>query len=183
MGLKLEIMSFCLCMLLMMNSVSFASSNSMLMDDRPPLFYDVGNRFTDCTFNEEGISLQLIIGVNVFDEDGIDTVIGSYKEESATIWSNITLTYDYSFNNGREHYTGNGPTFNLTPTSRYMVWNAVFYANDTLGNWNKSSQGNYIYNMFGPQTTSIPPTVAIIGTVISLTLVIIVIAIRRKKGT
>ena len=183
MGAKLDVMFFCLCAILAMSLTSSNASAIMLLDDVFPAFRDVGNHFADALYSPENISMQLVITVQVFDEDGVAAVIGSYKEDSAFAWNNLTLEHWYTTSDGWDHYIGYGPTFNLTVNNPTRVWNVKFHANDTAGNWNVSNQANYSYNML-PQASSPIPIFAVVGGVIivaELTIIFALIVWKRPR--
>jgi hypothetical protein len=74
----------------------------------------------------------------VRDPDGIDTVIGSYKNRSESIWKNVTMEVYGDIGNNTFLYSAKPLNFTLDNEHRLEVWYVKYYANDTLGNWNVS---------------------------------------------
>ncbi len=115
----------------------------------------------------------------VRDEDGFDTVIGSYKKDNDTIWTNVTMSFSAELREQRYRYSARPLNFTLDADNRIMVWDVVYYASDTLGNWNKSAQGSISYCFF-PADDNSTPIIAVIG--VAIVFIVVVIVIIRKRG-
>lgn len=88
----------------------------------------------------EPVNLTLRLVVGVTDQDGVDSVIGSYKNISQTTWTNVTLHEDSSYS---EPYVYSANVNYTSPAGRFLyIWQYFFYASDGLGNWNKSEMRN-----------------------------------------
>ena len=129
------------------------------------------------------VEITLGLSVVVRDEDGIDTVIGSYEKDNDTIWTNTTMSVSAELTEQRYSYSARPLNFTLDADNRLMVWDLVYYASDTLGNWNKSAQGSISYCFFTADDDSIllafgsafVPVVAIVG------IIVVVIVVIRKR--
>ena len=145
----------------------------------PPQFDEVGHRFCDSVPSSVPLEFTLDLSVVVRDEDGIDTVIGSYKKDNDTIWTNTTMSFYAELVEQRYLYSARPLNFTLDADNRLMLWDVVYYASDTLGNWNKSEQGSISYwfltadEAFSPIT--IAQGVAIVG------IIVVVIVVIRKR--
>ncbi len=154
----------------------------------PPQFDEVGHMFADLIPSSVPVELTLRLSVVVRDEDGIDTVIGSYKQDNDTIWTNITMSVYAELSEQRYLYSARPLNFTLDADNRHMVWDVVYYASDTLGNWNKSEQGSISYCFFPAQDDS-TPIIVVIGVAIVCMIVcivvvsiVVVIVVIRKWG-
>ena len=154
---------------------SFIQSNG----STPPQFYEVGERFADLLPSSVPVEMSLSLSVVVRDEDGIDTVIGSYKKDNDTIWTNTTMSFYAELTEQRYLYSARPLNFTLDADNRLMVWDVVYYASDTLGNWNKSAQGSISYCFFTADETSTPITV-MTGVAIVCILVMVIVVIRKR---
>ena len=121
------------------------------------------------------VEITLGLSVVVRDEDGIDTVIGSYEKDNDTIWTNTTMSVSAELTEQRYSYSARPLNFTLDADNRLMVWDLVYYASDTLGNWNKSAQGSVSYCFFPADEASTPIAVVIGVAIVSLIVVIVVI--------
>jgi len=140
----------------------------------PPQFYEVGERFADLLPSSVPVEITLHLSVVVRDEDGIDTVIGSYKKDNDTIWTNTTMSFYAELTEQRYLYSARPLNFTLDADNRIMVWDVVYYASDTLGNWNKSAQGLLSYCFF-PADEASTPIAVVIGVAIVCVIVVIVV--------
>jgi len=77
----------------------------------------------------------------------------------------------------RYSYSARPLNFTLDADNRLMVWDLVYYASDTLGNWNKSAQGSVSYCFFPADEASTPIAVVIGVAIVSLIVVIVVIGV------
>ncbi|MBS3795875.1 MAG: hypothetical protein KGY80_13305 [Candidatus Thorarchaeota archaeon] len=145
-AISLSLMTFCLLTVAGVIPMSFSSSIRP-QNAEGPVFYGVGNLYSDTTCLEHPINVTLDLFVDVFDPDGIDAVIGSYRNSSGGQWSNITMTFTSHHEAPlSDFYTADGPNFTLDPEHSLIVWDIKYYANDTLGNWNVSQTVQYWYN-------------------------------------
>jgi hypothetical protein len=149
----------------------------------PPQFDEVGHMFADLIPSSVPVELTLRLSVVVRDEDGIDTVIGSYKKDNDTIWTNITMSFSRELREQRYRYSAEPLNFTLDADNRHMVWDVVYYASDTLGNWNKSVQGALSYCFFPADDDSTPITVVTRVAIVGIIVVIVVIGKQRLKKT
>jgi hypothetical protein len=94
--------------------------------------------FVDLVPGTGSINLTLELAVVVTDTNGIDTVIGSYKNQSESVWKNVTLALNQSYPIP-DYYAGHARYFTLDDEHSGIVWDVKFYANDSLGNWNTSN--------------------------------------------
>jgi len=96
------------------------------------------------------LTLELVVGVE--DPDGVDSVIGSYRNESQPEWTNVTMSEDLT--RGSSGVYSAAVLNYTTPSGSFSIlWQAVFYANDSLGNWNKSVMKNMsLGRQVGPST-------------------------------
>jgi hypothetical protein len=120
----------------------------VLSDSTGPEFLDVGDAFADSIPSADPLNMTLRFSVLVRDPDGIDTVIGSYKNRSESIWKNVTMDIYSDRGNNTYRYFTEPLNFTLDIEHTLAVWDLKFYANDTLGNWNYSELGSTSYNMF-----------------------------------
>jgi len=96
--------------------------------------------FEDLVPNTEPVNLTLRLVVGVTDPDGVDSVIGSYKNSSQTEWTNVTMHEDPRYSQPDVYDADVNYT---TPAGGFLyIWQYLFYANDSLGNWNKSDMRN-----------------------------------------
>lgn len=118
-----------------------------------PVFVDVEGIIVDTTIRTEPTPFVFVLHlwVLVWDPNGIDTALGSYKDNSDSIWTNVTMTYvDTETINDSQYspvyyYQVNATTFSLDPNHSGKVWNVKFYARDTIGIWAVSRTVNYSY--------------------------------------
>jgi hypothetical protein len=148
-----------------------------LSDSTGPEFLDVGNDFADYYPSTEPVNVILRFSVLVRDPDGIDMVIGSYKNRSEPIWKNVTMGIYSDRGNNTYRYFAEPLNFTLDNENRGAEWDLKFYANDTLGNWNVSALGSISYWLvpFGYQPDYSLVIVGAIG------IVIIVVGVVYKK--
>jgi len=118
--------------------------------------------------------------VVVRDEDGIDTVIGSYKKDNDTIWKNTTMSFYAELREQRYLYSARPLNFTLDADNRLMVWDVVYYASDTLGNRNKSAQGSISYCFFPADDDDYAPIISMIG--VAIVYIVVIIVVIRKWG-
>jgi hypothetical protein len=151
-------------------------------DDQGPEFRDIGNSFHDLLPNETNqANVQLRLSVSLRDFDGVDTVIGSFKDINGTVWSNVTLGLYGTQNDNWLYYTGRGENVTLGPEMRLKVWNVKYYANDSLGNWNVSEVGKSSYYLFtNPEPSPIPVFVTM-GALGILGMSILLLIMWRKR--
>jgi hypothetical protein len=97
----------------------------------------------------------LSLQVEVTDPDGVDTVIGSYRLGSETVWHNMTLSYTPTTDHP-DLYSAFVMNYTLGPDHSSVMWYFRFYANDSLGNWSSSgvwfrSAGMEFVDTTGPE--------------------------------
>ena len=93
--------------------------------------------FVDLVPGSEPVTLILELRVEVTDPDGVSVVIGSYKNESSSEWTNVTMLEDLSSGNP-DDYVAEPLNYTMVGTNWLVIWYVIFYANDSLGNWNTS---------------------------------------------
>ena len=93
--------------------------------------------FVDLVPGSEPVTLTLELRVEVTDPDGVSVVIGSYKNESSSEWTNVTMLEDLSPGNP-DDYVAEPLNYTMVGTNWLVIWDVIFYANDSLGNWNTS---------------------------------------------
>lgn len=93
--------------------------------------------FADLVPGSEPVTLTLELRVRVTDPDGVSVVIGSYKNESSSEWTNVTMLEDLSLGNP-DDYVAKPLNYTMVGTNWVVIWDVIFYANDSLGNWNTS---------------------------------------------
>ncbi len=71
------------------------------------------------------VEISLDLSVIVRDEDGFDTVIGSYKKDNDTIWTNVTMSVSAELREQRYSYSARPLDFTLDTDNRLMVWVVV----------------------------------------------------------
>ncbi|MDH4212508.1 MAG: hypothetical protein OEV85_01190 [Candidatus Thorarchaeota archaeon] len=94
--------------------------------------------FADLIPGTEPVNLILELRVGVSDPDGVSKVIGSYKNNSISEWTNVTMSLDDSTSNP-DDYVAWPHNYTMTEPSFVVIWDIKFYANDSLNNWNVSS--------------------------------------------
>ena len=93
--------------------------------------------FVDLIPGSEPVTLTLELRVEVTDPDGVSVVIGSYKNESSSEWTNVTMLEDLS-SGIPDDYVAEPLNYTMVGTNWLVIWDVIFYANDSLGNWNTS---------------------------------------------
>jgi len=94
--------------------------------------------FADLVPGAEPVTLTLELRVGVTDPDGVSTVIGSYKNNSSSTWTNVSMYQDTTTSFPDDYvawplnYTVNEPHF-------VVIWDIEFYANDSLNTWSMSN--------------------------------------------
>ena len=128
------------------------------------------------------VPLEFTLGLSVVvrDEDGIDAVIGSYKKDNDTIWANVTMSFYAELIEQRYLYSAEPLNFTLDADNRVMVWDLLYYASDTLGNWNKSEQGSISYCFFPADDDSTPATVVTGVAIVGVVVVVVIVVIKKR---
>ena len=147
----------------------------------PPQFDEVGKRFADLVPSSIPVEITLHLSVVVRDEDGIDTVIGSYKKDNDTIWTNVTMSFSAELREQRYRYSAEPLNFTLDADNRNIVWDLLYYASDTLGNWNKSEQGSISYCFFTADETYTPATVVTGVAIVGIVVVVVIVVIKKRS--
>ena len=93
--------------------------------------------FVDLVPGSEPVTLTLELRVGVTDPDEVSVVIGSYKNESSSEWTNVTMLEDIS-SGIPDDYVAEPLNYTMVGTNWIVIWDVIFYANDSLGNWNTS---------------------------------------------
>ncbi len=93
--------------------------------------------FVDLVPGSEPVTLILELRVEVTDPDGVSVVIGSYKNESSSEWTNVTMLEDLS-TGIPDDYVAEPLNYTMVGTNWLVIWYVIFHANDSLGNWNTS---------------------------------------------
>jgi len=93
--------------------------------------------FVDLIPGSEPVTLTLELRVEVTDPDEVSVVIGSYKNESSSEWTNVTMLEDLSSGN-QDDYVAEPLNYTMVGTNWLVIWYVIFYANDSVGNWNTS---------------------------------------------
>lgn len=102
------------------------------------------------------VNLSLDLAVRVSDPDGVDTVIGGYKNRSESTWRNVTLHHGPDAY-WPDEYIGHAINFTLDEHG-WVTWDIRFYANDSLGNWNASD-----ITFFSIARSGLPPSTSFIN--------------------
>ena len=139
-----------------------------------PVFMGVMNFYADLVPTSQPVNCTLNTFAFVYDEDGVDTVIASYKNRSTTIWRNATMTWMRHIDEGEEAgfelYSANLTTFTMDRNHSAVIWNIKFFANDTLGNWAESNTVNYSINYLYDWNTYTQYQFPVVETILLLTL-------------
>lgn len=164
------------------NPNNIGTNEFVLSDDQGPEFRNLGNFYADFLGNDTNeVLARLHLIVSVHDADGIDTVIGSYKDINGTTWSNVTLPLTKIYDDGWRSYSGRGENVTLTSEMRLKIWNVKYYANDSLGNWNVTDVQRYSYYLFVWQEPP-PNPLFVIGSVIGIVgICIVTVVVWRKR--
>ena len=119
------------------NSKSTNVERFIISDDSGPIF-DLTRLpdFVDLIPGSEPVIFSLDLRVGVSDPDHVDTVIGSYNNNSDD-WVNISLNYDESTSDP-DDYAAHALNYTIPGGTSHTIWNIRFFANDSLGNWNVS---------------------------------------------
>ena len=76
------------------NTLHLQEKAFLLGDLEGPVFQFEMPEFADLVPGTGAVNLSLNLAVSVSDPDGVDTVIGSYKNRSESTWRNVTLRND-----------------------------------------------------------------------------------------
>lgn len=129
--------------------------------------------FVDLIPGSEPVTLTLELRVEVTDPDGVSVVIGSYKNESSSDWTNVTMLEDLS--GSPDDYVAKPLNYTMVGTNWLVIWDVIFYANDSLGNWNTSDMHKMSVCRQGYSTTPNNPIDITATTVVALAAALIVI--------
>ena len=119
------------------NTIHLQEKAFLPCDLEGPVFQFVMPEFADLIPGTGAVNLSLNLAVRVSDPDGVDTVIGGYKNRSESTWRNVTLHHDPDAY-WPDQYLGHAIDFTLDDEHSAVIWDIRFYANDSLGNWNAS---------------------------------------------
>ncbi len=148
-----------------------------------PAFQFAMPEFADLVPSTGVMNLSLNLAVRVSDPDGVDTVIGGYKNSSESTWRNVTLHHDSD-----AYWLGHATNYTLDEYG-WVIWDIRFYANDSLGNWNASAITFFSVARSGlPANTTVineqdgvdwlRPSLMVMGVVVIM--VISYLAVRRR---
>lgn len=119
------------------NAIHLQEKAFLLCDLEGPAFQFSMPENADLVPSTEVVNLSLNLDVRVSDPDGVDIVIGGYKNRSESAWRNVTLHHDPDAY-WPDVYIGHATNFTLDVHGG-VTWDIRFYANDSLGNWNASN--------------------------------------------
>lgn len=161
----------------------------MPTDAGGPVFVDLGGMFADLLLTgPDEVYCTLEIYVEVWDEVNVDLVIGCFKRDNETQWSNVTMSFlGYSRLDSHLHYFGaNATQFALSLSNRFALWNVRYYAHDSLGLWNVSQTVNYSYCGLPYFTTTTTtdgdsPNLVVPAAVIMIVAIAVLVLIVRRK--
>jgi hypothetical protein len=109
--------------------------------------------FADLVPGTEPVTLALELRVGVTDPDGVSTVIGSYKNDSSSTWTNVSMNRDDSTTNP-DDYVAIPLNYTIVEINFIVVWDIVFYANDSLGQWSTSDLHQISVSRQGSNSTN-----------------------------
>jgi len=139
-----------------------------------PVFSEYGDFYADFV----GSSGSVFLAVTVNDGDGVQTVIGSVSNVSELEWHNVTMSESGSV---RHRYYG-GYNVPLPEDGHTYESHAKYFANDTLGNWNKSNlTRQYLTNMGLWRAPSTMLTVLGILAGTSVVVAVLIVVLRRRN--
>ncbi len=173
------------------NSKSTNVERFIISDDSGPVF-DLTRLpdFVDLIPGSEPVIFSFELRVGVSDPDNVDTVIGSYSNNSEN-WVNITLNYDES-TSYPDDYAAHALNYTILGGYSVTIWNMRFFANDSLGNWNVSQiktvsvARSHFGTGTGTETTPTSGNLAVlplIGVLIMIPIVLAIIwSIKSKRS-
>lgn len=133
-------------------------SPTILSDSSGPVFRGVGNMYADLVPTNQPVNCSFAPSVVVQDNDGVDSVIACYKNQSTTTWLNSTMVWvrhiDEGEDAGFEQYAANLANFTMDRNHWLVIWNIRYYANDTFDNWVESATMNYSFRYFYEENNS-----------------------------
>ena len=170
------------------NQASQLSTFQVCQSPGPSFDLTLMPEFADLIPGAEPVNLTLALRVGVTDPDGVSGVIGSYKNGSSSIWTNISMSSDISTSNP-DDYVAWPHNYTISEPSFVVIWDIKFYANDSLNNWNTSSlhrisicrqgsTGTITTSQFSPLYLPI----AIVVTFAAIMLPILYVMYRRKEN-
>ena len=139
------------------NTLHLQEKAFLLGDLEGPVFQFEMPEFADLVPGTGAVNLSLNLAVSVSDPDGVDTVIGSYKNRSESTWRNVTLRNDPDAY-WHDLYLGHATNYTLDDEHSGVIWDIRFYANDSLGNWNASD-----ITFFSIARSGLPPSTTVIN--------------------
>jgi hypothetical protein len=150
----------------------FLRSCSVLSNGQGPIFSDYGDSYAD------GFSPETIITftVTVEDSNGVESVIASYRNQTESQWSNITMQ-NVDENNTKSRYEAYLHV-NVHEPGVY-VWDIRYVANNTLG---YSSVSDTIQHSYGWNWPDPDPTPVIVLAISGVGALIVVFGIVMKRG-
>jgi len=138
------------------NTIHLQEKAFLLGDLEGPVFQFEMPEFADLVPGTGAVNLSLNLAVSVSDPDGVDTVIGGYKNRSESTWRNVTLHHDPDAY-WPDLYLGHATNYTLDEHG-WVIWDIRFYANDSLGNWNASD-----ITFFSVARSGLPPSTSFIN--------------------
>jgi hypothetical protein len=138
------------------NTIHLQEKAFLPCDLEGPTFQFSMPEFADLVPGTGAVNLSLNLDVRVSDPDGVDTVIGGYKNRSESIWRNVTLHHDPDAY-WPDQYSGHAINYTLDERG-WVIWDIRFYANDSLGNWNASD-----ITFFSIARSGLPPNTTVIN--------------------
>ncbi len=168
------------------NAIHLQEKAFLPSDLEGPAFQFAMPEFADLVPSTGVMNLSLNLAVRVSDPDGVDTVIGGYKNSSESTWRNVTLHHDSD-----AYWLGHATNYTLDEYG-WVIWDIRFYANDSLGNWNASAITFFSVARSGlPANTTVineqdgvdwlRPSLMVMGVVVIM--VISYLAVRRRWMT
>lgn len=131
--------------------------------------------FVDLIPSTEPVTLTLELRVGVTDSDGVSMVIGSYKRNSSSTWTNVSMMLDTATSNA-DDYAAWPLDYTIYEPSFVVIWDIKFYANDSLGQWSISNLHQMSVCRQGSAGTSIDEqTLLIMGSTVGFVAVIVLI--------
>ncbi len=122
-----------------MSNPSYSSSSFQVCESSGPFFdLTLMPEFADLVPSIEPVNLTLELRVGVTDPEGLSLVIGSYKNNSNSEWTNVSMSYD-AISSDPDDYVAWPLNYTMSEPSFLVIWDIKFYANDSLNNWNTSS--------------------------------------------
>ncbi len=159
-------------------------------DYEGPVFIDVYGTDVDTTPITEPttFNITLPLHVKVWDPDGVDTVIGSYRNYTEADWNNVTMAYigDDPDNASIHWFIANVTTWFLADALHTRaIWNMKYYAGNIHDRWAVSNVVNYtVHTAYTPTSPTYPPddsTLLMVGGIAAMVTASVIVAIYLKR--